>query len=106
MNACVSPKDLGRALSVLAACIRPVVFTSVWLESLGHIRLQRQTALDREEKKKLDKKEKKEKELEEEMHRLHTVHYTKGPKYQVRAFSFWFCLGFPDGFVCTLFGLG
>lgn len=83
VNSCVSPYDLGRVLTVLAACIRPVAFTSVWHESLGHIRLQRQTALDREEKKKLDKKEKKEKELEEEMHRLHTVHYTKGLKHQV-----------------------
>lgn len=29
VNACVSPRDLGRALSVLAACIRPVAFTQV-----------------------------------------------------------------------------
>lgn len=83
VNSCVSPQDLGRVLSILAACVRPVAFTSVWHESLGHIRLQRQTALEREEKKKLDKKEKKEKELEEEMNRLHTVHYTKGLKHQV-----------------------
>lgn len=83
VNACVSPRDLGRALSVLAACIRPVAFTQVWHESLGHVRLQRQTALEREEKKKVDKKEKKEKELEEEMHRLHTVHYTRGLKHQI-----------------------
>lgn len=87
VNACVSSRDLGRVLSVLAACIRPVVFTLVWHESLGHIRLQRQTALEREERKKVDKKEKKDKELEEEMHRLHTVHYTKGLKHQVRSES-------------------
>ena len=89
VNACVSPRDLGRALSVLAACIRPVAFTSVWHESLGHVRLQRQTAFEREEKKKVDKKEKKEKELEEEMHRLHTVHYTRGLKHQVLIFKFY-----------------
>ena len=83
VNSCVSPQDLGRVLSILAACVRPVAFTPVWHESLGHIRLQRQTALEREEKKKLDKKEKKDKELEEEMNRLHTVHYTKGLKHQV-----------------------
>ena len=83
VNACVSPRDLGRMLSVLAACIRPVVFTPVWYESLGHIRLQRQTAVEREERKKMEKKEKKDKELEEEMHRLHTVHNTKGLKHQV-----------------------
>merc|ERR1712071_385264 len=56
VNACVSPRDLGRARSVLAACIRPVVFTAVWHDSLGHIRLQRQTAFDREEKKKVDRR--------------------------------------------------
>jgi len=83
VNSCVSPQDLGRVLSILAACVRPVAFAPVWHESLGHIRLQRQTALEREEKKKLDKKEKKDKELEEEMNRLHTVHYTKGLKHQV-----------------------
>lgn len=84
VNSCVSPQDLGRVLSILAACVRPVAFAPVWHESLGHIRLQRQTALEREEKKKLDKKEKKDKELEEEMNRLHTVHYTKGLKHQVK----------------------
>jgi nucleosome-remodeling factor subunit BPTF len=83
VNQSVSPTDLGRVLSILVACIRPVVFSIVWHESLGHIRLQRQTALEREERKKVDKKEKKDKELEEEMHRLHTVHYTKGLKHQV-----------------------
>ena len=83
VNQSVSPTDLGRVLSILVACIRPVVFSSVWHEALGHIRLQRQTALEREERKKVDKKEKKDKELEEEMHRLHTVHYTKGLKHQV-----------------------
>lgn len=83
VNQSVSPTDLGRVLSILVACIRPVVFSVVWHESLGHIRLQRQTALEREERKKVDKKEKKDKELEEEMHRLHTVHYTKGLKHQI-----------------------
>jgi nucleosome-remodeling factor subunit BPTF len=80
VNQSVSPTDLGRVLSILVACIRPVVFSSVWHESLGHIRLQRQTALERVERKKVENKDK---ELEEEMHRLHTVHYTKGFKHQV-----------------------
>jgi nucleosome-remodeling factor subunit BPTF len=56
VNQSVSPTDLGRVLSILVACIRPVVFSYVWHESLGHIRLQRQTALEREERKKVDKK--------------------------------------------------
>lgn len=90
VNACVSARDLGHVLCVLVACIRPVVFNGVWHESLGHIRLQRQTLLEREERKKVDKKEKKDKELEEEMHRLHTVHYTKGLKHQVMIFPWFF----------------
>ena len=84
VRSCVSAVEFGRLLSVLAANIRPVVFTQVWHTSLGHIRLHRQTAVDREEKKKMEKKEKYEKELEEEMHRLHVVHFTKGLKHSVR----------------------
>ena len=83
VNSCDSPRDLGRVLMILVACIRPVVFTSVWQESTGHIRLRRQTALEREEKKLLCKKEKKKNELMEEMHRLHTVNYTKTLEHQV-----------------------
>ena len=84
VRSCVSSIEFGRLLSVFAANIRPVVFTQVWHTSLGHIRIQRQTAVDREEKKKMEKKEKYEKELEEEMHRLHVVRYTKGLKHSVR----------------------
>ncbi len=68
------------------------------------MRLQRQTALEREEKKKVDKKEKKEKELEEEMHRLHTVHYTRGLKHQVTLLCLswmWILLTAADG--CVVF---
>ena len=76
VRSCVSAVEFGRLLSVLAANIRPVVFTQVWHTSLGHIRIQRQTAVE--------KKGKYEKELEEEMHRLHVVHFTKGLKHSVR----------------------
>ena len=76
VHSCVSSIEFGRLLAVFAANIRPVVFTQVWHTSLGHIRIQRQTAVE--------KKGKYEKELEEEMHRLHVVHFTKGLKHSVR----------------------
>lgn len=52
---------------------------------LGHIRLQRITAPEREERKRIDKKEKKEREEEEERNRLtyNFVKYTLGLKHQV-----------------------
>lgn len=84
VGACVNPRDFARALIVLQACIKSVVFASVWHDQLGHVKLQRVTALEREEKKRQDKKEKKEKEDEEERNRLFNfVKYTLGLKHQV-----------------------
>lgn len=84
VSACVNPRDFARALIVLQACIKSVVFASVWHDQLGHVKLQRVTALEREEKKRQDKKEKKEKEDEEERNRLFNfVKYTLGLKHQV-----------------------
>lgn len=85
VGACVNPRDFARALIVLQACIKSVVFASVWHDQLGHVKLQRVTALEREEKKRLDKKEKKEKEDEEERNRLtyNFVKYSLGLKHQV-----------------------
>ncbi|XP_076233089.1 nucleosome-remodeling factor subunit NURF301 E(bx) isoform X2 [Calliopsis andreniformis] len=84
VGACVNPRDFARALIVLQACIKSVVFASVWHDQLGHVKLQRVTALEREEKKRQDKKDKKEKEDEEERNRLFNfVKYTLGLKHQV-----------------------
>ncbi|KMQ97122.1 nucleosome-remodeling factor subunit nurf301 [Lasius niger] len=84
VGACVNPRDFARTLIVLQACIKSVVFASVWHDQLGHVKLQRVTALEREEKKRQDKKEKKEKEDEEERNRLFNfVKYTLGMKHQV-----------------------
>lgn len=84
VGACVNPRDFARALIVLQACIKSVVFASVWHDQLGHVKLQRVTATEREEKKRQDKKEKKEKEDEEERNRLFNfVKYTLGLKHQV-----------------------
>lgn len=84
VSSCVNPRDFARTLIVLQACIKSVVFASVWHDQLGHVKLQRVTALEREEKKRQDKKEKKEKEDEEERNRLFNfVKYTLGLKHQV-----------------------
>ncbi|XP_020295522.1 nucleosome-remodeling factor subunit NURF301 isoform X2 [Pseudomyrmex gracilis] len=84
VSSCVNPRDFARTLIVLQACVKSVVFASVWHDQLGHVKLQRVTALEREEKKRQDKKEKKEKEDEEERNRLFNfVKYTLGLKHQV-----------------------
>ncbi|XP_014598172.1 PREDICTED: nucleosome-remodeling factor subunit NURF301 isoform X1 [Polistes canadensis] len=84
IGSCVFPRDFARALIVLQACIKAVVFANVWHDQLGHVKLQRVTALEREEKKRLDKKEKKEREDEEERNRsFNFVKYTLGLKHQV-----------------------
>lgn len=85
VGSCVNPREFARALIALQACIKSVVFANVWHEQLGHVKLQRVTALEREEKKRLDKKEKKEKDDEEERNRLtyNFVKYTLGLKHQI-----------------------
>ncbi|XP_046404076.1 nucleosome-remodeling factor subunit NURF301 isoform X3 [Ischnura elegans] len=85
VSASSAPRDFSRALVVLQTCIKPVVFSSVWHEALGHIRLQRLTASEREERKRQEKKDKKEKEEEEERNRMtyHFVKYTLGLRHQV-----------------------
>ena len=52
---------------------------------VGHVKLQRITAVEREERKRTEKKEKKEREDEEERNRLtfNFVKYTLGLKHQV-----------------------
>lgn len=86
LHASNTPREFARVLVVFQACVRPVVFASVWHEQLGHIRLQRLTASEREERKKVEKREKKEKEDEEERNRLSAnfIKYTLGLKHSVQ----------------------
>lgn len=51
----------------------------------GHTKLNRITAIEREDQKRIDKKEKKEKEDEEERHKMtyRYVKYSLGLKHQV-----------------------
>lgn len=86
IGACQQPRDFAKALIVLQACIKPVVFANVWHEQLGHTRLSRITAAEREERKKIEKREKKEREEEEERNRMTItgyVKYTMGFKHQL-----------------------
>ncbi|XP_059054430.1 nucleosome-remodeling factor subunit NURF301 [Achroia grisella] len=82
---CQAPRDFSRALCVLQACIKNVVWMPAWHEQLGHVRLIRTTAAEREERKKLDKREKKERDEEEERYRTgyNFVKYTLGFRHQV-----------------------
>ncbi|KAE8752789.1 hypothetical protein FOCC_FOCC000527 [Frankliniella occidentalis] len=117
---CVNPKDFARVLTVLSVCIKPVVFASVWHEQLGHIKLQRFTANEREERKRIEKKEKKDKEDEEERNRLtynfvkytlglkHVVWKQKGEEYRVHGQWGWLWLSSARKFViqdCHKMGL-
>lgn len=56
-----------------------------WHEQLGHVKLLRTTAAEREERKKLDKREKKERDEEEERNRTayNFVKYSLGLRHQV-----------------------
>lgn len=77
-------KDFIRIVLVFVACIRPVVFNTVWHESLGHTSAKRTTAIEREERKKQEKRDQKDKEMEEERNRLfYNVKYTLGIKQTV-----------------------
>ncbi|XP_045474832.1 nucleosome-remodeling factor subunit NURF301 isoform X2 [Harmonia axyridis] len=74
---CQQARDFAKALIVLQACIKPVVFANVWHEQLGHIKLSRLTAQEREERKKIEKREKKERDEEEERNRMIVTGYVK-----------------------------
>ncbi|KAK3091634.1 hypothetical protein FSP39_021392 [Pinctada imbricata] len=81
---CRNPADFALALTILEACIKPVLFNPVWNESLGHSKLHKITLLEREEMKKKEKEYRKLKE-EEEVARgpLVWIKYTLGLKHQV-----------------------
>lgn len=108
---CQQPKDFARALVVLQACIKPVVFANVWHEQLGHTKLARITATDREERKKIEKREKKERDEEEERNRMiisgyvkytmsfkHQLWKQKGEEYRIHGRWGWLWIRTPRNF--------
>ncbi|CAN8030157.1 unnamed protein product [Ixodes persulcatus] len=82
VNMCTSPRDFSLALAILEASVKPVLFNAAWSDVLGHTRLRRSTAAEREEKKKSEKRERREL-MEEEVDRSVWVKYTLGLKHQV-----------------------
>ncbi|XP_028377918.1 nucleosome-remodeling factor subunit BPTF isoform X15 [Phyllostomus discolor] len=95
---CSKPREFALALAILECAVKPVVMLPIWRESLGHTRLHRMTAIEREEKEKVKKKEKKQEE-EETMQQATWVKYTfpvkhqvwkqKGEEYRVTGYGGW-----------------
>lgn len=79
------PQDFAAVIALLVSCFKSVVYANVWHEQLGHLSLQRITATEREERKKIEKREKREMMDEEERNRLSVnyVKYSLGLKHQV-----------------------
>ncbi|CAH1971965.1 unnamed protein product [Acanthoscelides obtectus] len=111
VGSCQQPKDFAKVLVVLQACIKPVVFANVWHEQLGHIRLFRITANEREERKKIEKREKKEREEEEERNKMiisgyvkytmpfkHQLWKQKGEEYRIHGRWGWLWIRTPRNF--------
>lgn len=84
---CSAPMQFSRCIVWLVAAIKPVVFQAVWHEALGHVRLARVTALEREERRRQEKRDKKELETQQldDYRNTLPVRFTKIPKHQVRA---------------------
>lgn len=81
---CTSPQDFTRALIALQTCFKSVTYANVWHEQLGHTKLYRITAAEREDRKKQEKREKRERDDEEERYRsaYNFVKYSLGLKHQ------------------------
>ncbi|XP_077589921.1 nucleosome-remodeling factor subunit BPTF [Stigmatopora nigra] len=79
---CSKAREFALALAILECAIKPVVMLPVWKESLGHTRLHRMSAMEREEKEKVKKREKK-LEDEETLQQATWVKYSVNIKHQV-----------------------
>lgn len=82
---CESPKDFAKIIIIYQFCLKPALFANVWHEHLGHLKLQRITSAEREEKKKLEKREKRERDDEEERNRnaFNFIKYSFPIKHQI-----------------------
>ena len=79
VSMCTQPKDFALALSILESSIKPVLFNPAWNESLGHTILDRNTLIEREDRKKDEKRERREFMEEQEM----IIRCTGGVKYSL-----------------------
>lgn len=111
VGSCQAPKDFAKALIVLQACVKSCCFANVWHDQLGHTKLARLTAQEREERKKIEKREKKEREEEEERNRLiissyvkytmsfkHQLWKQKGEEYRIHGRWGWLWIRIPRNF--------
>ena len=84
VHMCNKPQEFALALSILEGAMKPVIFTPLWLDGMGHIRLIRTTALEREERKKAEKKRRDEEDDIYKNPNNHWVKYTFPIKHLVR----------------------
>ena len=98
VHMCSKPHAFALALSVLECAIKPVVFNSYFSDGLGHVHMVRTTAMEKEERKKVERK-KKDDDLEEIQTNCSWVKYCFPIKHQVLIYeySFKLCL-YPNLF--------
>lgn len=82
---CNKPTDFAKVLIIYQLCTKNCIYVNVWHDQLAHIKLERITSAERDEKKKTDKREKREAADEEERNRLaiNFVKYPLGQRHQV-----------------------
>lgn len=82
---CNKPADFAKVLIIFQICTKNCIYVNAWHEQLAHIKLDRITSAERDEKKKTDKREKRERDDEEERNRLaiNFVKYSLGQRHQV-----------------------
>lgn len=82
---CNKPTDFAKVLIIFQICTKNCIYVNAWHEQLAHIKLERITSAERDEKKKTDKREKRERDDEEERNRLaiNFVKYPLGQRHQV-----------------------
>lgn len=79
------PTDFAKVLIIFQICTKNCIYVNAWHEQLAHIKLERVTSAERDEKKKVEKREKRERDDEEERNRLavNFVKYPLGQRHQV-----------------------
>ncbi|CAL8092678.1 unnamed protein product [Orchesella dallaii] len=99
-----SAAEFSKAMIMISACIRNVVYNPVWSESTGHVRLIRMSLLEREDRKKAEKRDKKDRDDEEDRLKLlpqfikypipmkHQVYKQKGEEYRIHGRWGWIWL--------------
>lgn len=106
VSMCSQPIDFALALAILESSMKPVLFNPIWNEALGHTLLDRNTVLEREDRKKDERRERREFMEEQEM----IIRVTGGVKYTLmphrglqleKTSGNWFGFGNQIGFGTT-----